>query len=124
MLPSSFLAIDIGSTTTKALFFLRRGDETVFDLAANENAPTTVELPTENVRVGLIAAARKIAEKASIPLVKNNKISLGKHCEALLITSSAGGGLQILVYGLAKMITAKSAYKAACVAGGVYGSPS
>lgn len=57
------LATDVGSTTTKARFFHRRGGEWRF-LVAGE-APTTVEAPYEDVTMGVRNAVREIEEMTS-----------------------------------------------------------
>jgi uncharacterized protein (TIGR01319 family) len=78
-----------------------------------------VEAPTEDVRVGLLKAARKLGEQLGRKLVDGDALALGEGFDSFLSTSSAGGGLQILVSGLARTVTAKSAFRAACAAGGV-----
>lgn len=80
--------------------------------------------------VGLLEAARLLAESTGREIVVDGKLAVKRHLskdpshgssgiDAFLSTSSAGGGLQILVSGLAKSVTAKSAFRAACAAGGV-----
>jgi len=113
--PITLLVTDIGSTTTKALLF--EGDDGGYKLLGAADAPTTVEAPTEDVCVGVIEAARRLGEKLKIELVREGKLS--EALNGYLSTSSAGGGLQILVSGLARTVTAKSAFRAACAAGGV-----
>ncbi len=108
---------DIGSTTTKALMFERSGDG--YRLAGSAHAPTTVESPTEDVKVGLLEAACRLGEKLGLTLTADESLAIGSGFDTYLSTSSAGGGLQILVSGLARTVTAKSAFRAACAAGGV-----
>ena len=67
----------------------------------------------------MLEAVRLLGEKLGRRLTDNGALSVGEGFDAYLSTSSAGGGLQILVSGLAKTVTAKSAFRAACAAGGV-----
>lgn len=117
------LATDVGSTTTKARFFHRRDGEWRF-LVAGE-APTTVETPYEDVTLGVRNAVREVEELTGhkilsedgsgivVPYINNAGVDL--YCT----TSSAGGGLQMMVAGLIKMMTAESANRAALGAGGI-----
>lgn len=111
------LITDIGSTTTKALLFERAG--AAYRLVGKGHAPTTVEAPTEDVRVGLFDALRRLGESTGTEIVRSGTLADGEGFDGYLSTSSAGGGLQILVSGLARTVTAKSAFRAACAAGGV-----
>jgi len=117
------LATDVGSTTTKARFFHKKDGEWRF-LVAGE-APTTVEAPYEDVTLGVRNAVREVEELTdqrilspdgsgiSIPYDGNQGVDL--YCT----TSSAGGGLQMMVAGLIKSITAESANRAALGAGAI-----
>ena len=116
-LPETVLVTDIGSTTTKALLFERTSDG--YRLLGRAEAPTTVEKPTEDVTVGLLEAAKRLGERVGRRLVEDERLAVGSGFDKYLSTSSAGGGLQILVSGLSRSVTAKSAYRAACAAGGV-----
>lgn len=106
------LVTDIGSTSTKALLLQIAGDSFVPVESADE--PTTVEKPHEDVRVGLFRAVDRIAGRARVPL---------RHGDRFLVpyytTSSAGGGLQILVIALASWDTGVVARAVTCGAGGV-----
>lgn len=116
-LPRTVLVTDIGSTTTKALLF--EYEDPGYRLVGSAHAPTTVEVPTEDVVVGLLEAVKTLTETTGRKLHDGGKLALGTGLDAFLSTSSAGGGLQILVSGLAKSVTAKSAFRAASAAGGV-----
>ena len=111
------LVVDIGSTTTKALLFERRRGR--YELIGDAQAATTVEAPTEDVTVGLVEAIKALGAAVGRRLLRDGRPVVGEGIDAFLATSSAGGGLQILVSGLARSVTAKSAYRAACAAGGV-----
>jgi len=120
---SYILATDVGSTTTKARFFHLKDGEWRF-LVAGE-APTTVETPYEDVTLGVRNAVREVEEMTghrilsergdSIAMPYDGKVGVDLYCT----TSSAGGGLQMMVAGLIKMMTAESAYRAALGAGSV-----
>ena len=113
------LIADIGSTTTKALLF-ELGQESV-RLLGGADAPTTVEAPYNDVKIGLLQAVSRLEEQLDLPLTeeKHSIIRASEHLDGLLATSSAGGGLQMLVVGLVKTMTAESAQKAALGAGAV-----
>ena len=117
------LATDVGSTTTKARLFHRRKEDWRF-LVAGE-APTTVESPYEDVTMGVQNAVREIEELtghkilapdgSGIVLPYDGKVGVDLYCT----TSSAGGGLQMMVVGLIKAMTAESANRAALGAGAI-----
>jgi uncharacterized protein (TIGR01319 family) len=117
------LATDVGSTTTKARFFHRKDGEWRF-LVAGE-APTTVEAPYEDVTMGVQNAVREVEELtghkilsqdgSGIVVPYDGKMGVDLYCT----TSSAGGGLQMMVAGLIKSMTAESANRAALGAGAI-----
>ncbi len=117
------LATDVGSTTTKARFFHLKGGEWRF-LVAGE-APTTVETPYEDVTLGVRNALREVEEMTGHQILSESgdrivvpydgKVGVDLYCT----TSSAGGGLQMMVAGLIKTMTAESAYRAALGAGSI-----
>jgi len=117
------LVTDVGSTTTKARFFHKRGDEWRF-LVAGE-APTTVEAPYEDVTLGVRNAVREVEELTGHVILTEdgNGIILpsesDKGVDIYCTTSSAGGGLQMMVAGNVKSITAESANRAALGAGAI-----
>ncbi len=120
------LATDVGSTTTKARFFGRTGDGWKF-LSSGE-APTTVEKPVEDVTMGIRNAVREIEELTGHQIVDYTSNELKfimpyrgdkTGIDVYVSTSSAGGGLQMLVQGVAKSITAESAERAALGAGAI-----
>lgn len=101
MSEKAFLIVDVGSTTTKAIL-IERGEDG-YQVTERGEAPTTVEKPNEDVMVGVRNAIHQISR----PLATTQ----------FLATSSAGGGLQVIVCGLSKFVTAESAEKAALGAG-------
>jgi uncharacterized protein (TIGR01319 family) len=112
---NTILITDIGSTTTKAIL-LEHADG-AWQLKGLANAPTTVEKPQEDVMLGVINAISALQKEThSKLLTPENQIQPGL---TWLSTSSAGGGLQILVIGLTKEESAASAQRAAYGVGGV-----
>jgi len=110
------LITDIGSTTTKAVLLRREGDKlALVDLF---HSPTTVEKPEEDVRIGIRRAVRGLEQKTGVTLLQSDDLRLAPGV-LYLSTSSAGGGLQILVVGLTVADSASSARRAAYGAGGV-----
>jgi uncharacterized protein (TIGR01319 family) len=112
-----YLIVDVGSTTTKALLIELVDGE--YRMTFRGESGTTVEAPNEDVMIGIRRAVGEIARLSGYPLLDES----GVHSEALntkfLATSSAGGGLQVLVCGLVKAVTAESAERAALGAGAI-----
>ena len=111
---------DVGSTTTKAILLQRDGKD--FKLRSLHHAATTVEKPVEDVNIGVLKAIKHIEKETSIPLLlKSSQESDIKFNDdtLYLTTSSAGGGLQILVIGLTLFDSASSGKRTAFGAGGV-----
>lgn len=111
---------DVGSTTTKAV--LLKKDDQKFKLLEIYNSATTVEKPLENVNIGVFNAIKKLEEKSGLKILTQN--SGEKNLDftdnvLYLTTSSAGGGLQILVIGLTLFDSASSGERTAYGAGGV-----
>jgi uncharacterized protein (TIGR01319 family) len=116
------LATDCGSTTTKAILIEKV--DGVYRQTFRGEAPTTVEEPVADVTVGVINAATEVGELAGRRLV-NEKGELirpardGEGCDIYISTSSAGGGLQMMVAGIVREMTAASAKRAALGAGAI-----
>lgn len=115
------LAVDCGSTTTKATLIERQGDE--FRLQVRGEAPTTVEKPFEDVTMGVRNAISEVEELAGRKFMDAQGIitpARGRQgVDLFLATSSAGGGLQMMVAGVVKKMTAESAQRAALGAGAI-----
>ncbi len=116
------LATDCGSTTTKAILIEKR--EGVYRLIKRGEAPTTVEAPFEDVTMGVLNAVTEVGELSGRKLLdENNRIitpadgNVG--CDIYISTSSAGGGLQMMVAGVVRSMTAESAERAALGAGAI-----
>ncbi len=137
------VATDCGSTTTKAIL-IERNSEGQYRLVARGEAPTTVEKPFEDVTVGVLNAMTELEEITGevMPegyevgrrsLIKDGQVyRLLKDGQAAMTrstphdgadlyvsTSSAGGGLQMMVAGVVKSMSAESAERAALGAGAI-----
>jgi uncharacterized protein (TIGR01319 family) len=118
----SVLATDCGSTTTKAILIELRGDE--YRLSTRGEAPTTVEAPFEDVTRGVLNAVMEVEELAGRKLLDGDRIITPQQSEKegvdiYVSTSSAGGGLQMMVTGVVKSMTGESAERAALGAGAI-----
>ena len=116
------LATDCGSTTTKAI--LIQFVDGQYRQTHRGEAPTSVEEPFADVTIGVINAVTEVAELADRKLVDADgriiqpaKGNAG--CDLYISTSSAGGGLQMLVAGVVRQMTAESAKRAALGAGAI-----
>ena len=117
----SILATDCGSTTTKAILIEKRGD--AYQLIVRGEAPTTVEAPVEDVTAGVINAITEVEELAGRKLLDNGVILKPQRgdegVDIYISTSSAGGGLQMMVAGVVRNLTGESAERAALGAGAI-----
>jgi uncharacterized protein (TIGR01319 family) len=115
------IAIDCGSTTSKARLFEKIDD--VWRFICSGEAPTTVETPFENVLFGIRNAVKELEDKTSKEFLRNGQIITPlkekEGVDLFLCTSSAGGGLQMIVTGVTGMITGESARRAALGAGAI-----
>lgn len=116
------LATDCGSTTTKAILIQKIDGH--YRQTHRGEAPTTVEEPAADVTVGVINAATEVGELSGRKLVDENgqiiRPAQGNvGCDAYISTSSAGGGLQMMVAGVVRQMSAASAERAALGAGAI-----
>ena len=116
------LATDCGSTTTKAILIQKVGDE--YRQTHRGEAPTTVEAPFEDVTMGVLNAVQEVGELAGRRLIDDDGHIIkpakdGEGCDIYISTSSAGGGLQMMVAGVVRKMTAESAERAALGAGSI-----
>jgi uncharacterized protein (TIGR01319 family) len=120
------LATDCGSTTTKAILIQKV--DGVFRQTHRGEAPTTVEDPFADVTIGVANAVTEVAELAERRLVDgdgrimqpaNDGPDGPQGCDLFISTSSAGGGLQMMVAGVVAEMTAASAKRAALGAGAI-----
>jgi uncharacterized protein (TIGR01319 family) len=110
----SVIATDCGSTTTKAIL-IEKNDAGEYRLAHRGEAPTTVEAPVEDVTRGVLNAVRELEELRGRPLIVDER----PRADLYVSTSSAGGGLQLIVGGVVQKMTAESAARAALGAGAI-----
>jgi len=120
--PQCILATDVGSTTTKAILIEKRDDG--YRLTTRGEMPTTVEAPWENVMTGVRKSIRRVEELLERRILDDDGRLMrpsqdGSGVDLYVSTSSAGGGLQMMVAGLVKNVSAASAHRAALGAGAV-----
>lgn len=117
----SILATDCGSTTTKAILIQKIDGE--YRLTHRGEAPTTVEAPFEDVTRGVLNAVMEVEELASQKILDGDEIMSpqqnGEGIDIYISTSSAGGGLQMMVAGVVKSMSGESAERAALGAGSI-----
>ena len=117
----SILATDCGSTTTKAILIEYIDGE--YRLSHRGEAPTTVEAPFEDVTRGVLNATMEVEELSGRKLIDGDNIITPQKDSAgvdiYISTSSAGGGLQMMVAGVVKSMTGESAERAALGAGSI-----
>lgn len=119
----SILATDCGSTTTKAILIEKRNG--VFRLIVRGEAPTTVEAPVEDVTQGVLNAVAEVQELAGRQILTDDGKAIikpfkdNKGVDIYVSTSSAGGGLQMMVTGVVKTMSGESATRAALGAGAI-----
>ena len=121
MILKSILATDCGSTTTKAILIENINDE--YRLTFRGEAPTTVEAPFEDVTKGVLNAVMEIEELSGKKIIDSEKIITPSKdnvgVDIYISTSSAGGGLQMMVAGVVKSMSGESAERAALGAGSI-----
>ena len=115
------LATDCGSTTTKAILIEFVNSE--YRLTYRGEAPTTVEAPFEDVTRGVLNAIIELEELSGRKILDGehmiNPSKNDKGIDVYISTSSAGGGLQMMVSGVVKNMTGESAQRAALGAGAI-----
>ena len=116
------VATDCGSTTTKAILIEKVGD--TYRQTYRGEAPTTVEAPFEDVTRGVLNAIAEIEELSGRKILDGDQIITPCRDEKAgvdiyISTSSAGGGLQMMVTGVVQNMTGESAQRAALGAGAI-----
>jgi uncharacterized protein (TIGR01319 family) len=115
------IATDCGSTTTKAILIERKGD--TYRQTFRGEAPTTVEAPFEDVTRGVLNAIQEIEELSGRRILDGERIITPANGEVgvdvYISTSSAGGGLQMMVAGVVQSMTGSSAQRCALGAGAI-----
>jgi uncharacterized protein (TIGR01319 family) len=120
------VATDCGSTTTKAILIEKVGEE--YRQTYRGEAPTTVEAPFEDVTRGVLNAIAEIEELSGRTILEGDRIITPNQSaqgdpkrgvDIYVSTSSAGGGLQMMVTGVVQNMTGESAQRAALGAGAI-----
>jgi len=117
------LVTDVGSTTTKARFF--HNIEGEWRYLVSGETPTTVEAPFEDVTFGVRNAIKEVQELTGHQILSEDEKGIIVPCtekigvDLYCTTSSAGGGLQMMVAGVIKSMTGESANRAALGAGAI-----
>ena len=115
------IATDCGSTTTKAILIERR--EEGYRQTFRGEAPTTVEAPFEDVTRGVLNAIQEVEELSGRQILDGETIITpaadGRGVDIYISTSSAGGGLQMMVAGVVQTMTGESAQRCALGAGAI-----
>ena len=115
------IATDCGSTTTKAILIEKKGD--VYRQTYRGEAPTTVEAPYEDVTRGVLNAIQEVEELSNRQILDGETIITpardNRGVDIYISTSSAGGGLQMMVGGVIQAMTGESAQRCALGAGAI-----
>jgi len=115
------IATDCGSTTTKAIL-IEKVNGTYRQTFRGE-APTTVEAPFEDVTRGVLNAIQEVEELSGRKILDGEHIITpaegNRGVDIYISTSSAGGGLQMMVTGVVKSMTGESAQRCALGAGAI-----
>lgn len=113
--PVAYILADVGSTTTKVVAV---GDDPPRVLAQAFH-PTTVEPPDEDAGIGFERGLEALSLGVESPFNEPPAPAADENRPRAMFTSSAAGGLKMLVVGLVQSITAESAQKASMGAGAV-----
>lgn len=123
---SVIIATDCGSTTTKAILIEKVGD--AYRQTYRGEAPTTVEAPFEDVTRGVLNAIAEVEELSGRKILDGERIITPNRApqgepnvgtDIYISTSSAGGGLQMMVAGAVQSMTGESAQRCALGAGAI-----
>jgi len=119
----SVLITDCGTGMTSAV--LLRREQGAFRLIARAEAATTVDPPHSDVTLGVRSVVEAIEEATGMRLLKPDGDGIitpaagATGVDLYLSASSTGGGLQMMVAGLVRIMTAESAERAALGAGAI-----
>ena len=120
------IATDCGSTTTKAILIEKLGNE--YRQTFRGEAPTTVEAPFEDVTRGVLNSLAELEELSGRKILDGERIITPNRAaqgeprvgvDIYIATSSAGGGLQMMVAGAVQSMTGESAQRCALGAGAI-----
>jgi uncharacterized protein (TIGR01319 family) len=121
----TIIATDCGSTTTKAILIEKTPDG--YRQTYRGEAPTTVEAPFEDVTRGVLNAIAEVEELSGRKILDGETIITPSGAggdaktgvDIYISTSSAGGGLQMMVAGAVQSMTGESAQRCALGAGAI-----
>jgi uncharacterized protein (TIGR01319 family) len=121
----TIIATDCGSTTTKAILIEKTADG--YRQTYRGEAPTTVEAPFEDVTRGVLNAIAEVEELSGRKILDGETIITPSGAggdpkagvDIYISTSSAGGGLQMMVAGAVQSMTGESAQRCALGAGAI-----
>jgi uncharacterized protein (TIGR01319 family) len=121
----TIIATDCGSTTTKAILIEKTPDG--YRQTFRGEAPTTVEAPFEDVTRGVLNAIAEVEELSGRTILDGEQIITPSGAggdpktgvDIYISTSSAGGGLQMMVAGAVQSMTGESAQRCALGAGAI-----
>jgi len=116
------IATDCGSTTTKCILIEKK--EEGYRQTFRGEAPTTVEAPFEDVTKGVLNSIQEVEELSGRKILDEQGNIMypsrnGAGVDVYISTSSAGGGLQMMVAGVVASMTGESAQRAALGAGAI-----
>ncbi len=115
------IATDCGSTTTKAILIEKK--DQIYRQTYRGEAPTTVEAPYEDVTRGVLNAIQEVEELSGRQILDGETIITpaadDRGVDIYISTSSAGGGLQMMVAGVIQAMTGESAQRCALGAGAI-----
>ena len=118
------IATDCGSTTTKAILIEKKDGG--YRQTFRGEAPTTVEAPFEDVTRGVLNAIQEVEELSGRKILDGERIITPAEgdvgVDIYISTSSAGGGLQMMVAGVVQAMTGESAQRCALGAGAIVGT--
>ena len=121
----TIIATDCGSTTTKAILIEKKPEG--YRQTFRGEAPTTVEAPFEDVTRGVLNAIAEVEELSGRTILDGETIITPSEAggdpqrgvDIYISTSSAGGGLQMMVAGAVQSMTGESAQRCALGAGAI-----
>lgn len=116
------IATDCGSTTTKCILIEKK--EEGFRQTFRGEAPTTVEAPFEDVTKGVLNSIQEVEELSGRRILDDKGDIIypsqgNTGVDIYISTSSAGGGLQMMVAGVVASMTGESAQRAALGGGAI-----
>jgi uncharacterized protein (TIGR01319 family) len=116
------IATDCGSTTTKCILIEEKPEG--YRQTFRGEAPTTVEAPFEDVTKGVLNSIQEVEELSGRRILDDNGDIIypsegNTGVDIYISTSSAGGGLQMMVAGVVASMTGESAQRAALGGGAI-----